>query len=162
MVSPMASPTPAARPHQRSNRNDRRGVSMQCSLPPILAHAAPDVQRDCGVRATLVAAPPRSRPAAPRIRGPAAVARSLDFQTVRRVHMNWKQLGFGLLLADFAAFTGWVIWQYGYIGLFQIALSNAAMVQVTTDLVIACSVGMFWIYNDARTRNVNPWPYLVT
>jgi len=76
--------------------------------------------------------------------------------------MNWKQLGFGLLLADFAAFTGWVIWQYGYIGLFQIGLSNAATVQLTVDLVIACTVGMFWIYNDARARNVNPWPYLVT
>lgn len=75
--------------------------------------------------------------------------------------MNWKQLGFGLLLADFAAFTGWVVWQYGYFGLFRVALSNGATVQVLIDLVIACSVGMFWIYNDAPKRNMNPWPYLV-
>lgn len=75
--------------------------------------------------------------------------------------MNWKQLGLGLVLADFAAFTGWVVWQYGYVGLFEAALANAATTQVTIDLVIACSIGMFWIWNDARARNVNPWPYLV-
>lgn len=75
--------------------------------------------------------------------------------------MNWKQIGFGLLLADFAAFTGWVVWQYGYVGLFQMALANGATIQVMIDLVIACSVAMFFIYNDARARNLNPWPYLV-
>jgi hypothetical protein len=76
--------------------------------------------------------------------------------------MNWKQIGFGLVLADFAAFTGWVVWQYGYVGLFEMAMANAATIQVSIDLVLACSVAMYWIWNDARARNVNPWPYLVT
>ena len=75
--------------------------------------------------------------------------------------MNWKQIGLGFLLADFAAFTGWVVWHYGYVGIFALALANGATLQVTIDLVIACSVAMFFIYNDARARNVNPWPYLV-
>lgn len=75
--------------------------------------------------------------------------------------MSWKQIGLGLLLANFAAFTGWVIWQYGYVGIFALALANGATIQVTIDLVIACSVAMFFIYHDARARNVNPWPYLV-
>jgi hypothetical protein len=75
--------------------------------------------------------------------------------------MNWKQLGLGLVLADFAAFTGWVVWQYGYVGLFEAALANAATIQVTVDLVFACAIGMYWVYDDARARNVNPWPYLV-
>ena len=42
-----------------------------------------------------------------------------------------------------------------------VALANGATIQVTIDLVIACSVAMFFIFHDARARNVNPWPYLV-
>jgi len=75
--------------------------------------------------------------------------------------MNWKRIGFGLLLADFAAFTGWVVWQYGYVGLFDAAVANAATTQVLIDLVVACSIGMYWIWTDARARRLNPWPYLV-
>jgi hypothetical protein len=76
--------------------------------------------------------------------------------------MNWKQIGLGLVLADFAVFTGWVLWQYGYVGLLDAALANAATLQVGIDLVLACAIGSYWVYNDARARNVNPWPYLIT
>ena len=75
--------------------------------------------------------------------------------------MSLKQIGIGLVLADFTAFTAYVVYQYGYVGLFDLALANAATIQVALDLVIALSLVTLWMWNDARGRGVSAVPYLI-
>ncbi len=75
--------------------------------------------------------------------------------------MNWKSLLIAVVLLDFLALTGLALWETGYIGLFEFQLANWAGVQVLVDLVIACALIALWMYQDARRRGVNPWPYLV-
>jgi len=75
--------------------------------------------------------------------------------------MNLKQIGIGIVLADFVAFSAYVVYQYGYVGLFKLALSNAAMIQVSLDLTIALTLVTLWMWRDARERGVSIVPYLV-
>ena len=74
--------------------------------------------------------------------------------------MNLKQIGIGLVLADFVAFSAYVVYQYGYVGLFEQALTNTATIQVSLDLVIALSLVSLWMWRDARERGVSVVPYL--
>jgi hypothetical protein len=75
--------------------------------------------------------------------------------------MNWKTIGLVVLLADFVAFTAWVVAEYGYVGIFAAALTNAATMQIGVDLVVALSLACVWMRADARARNVSSTPYLV-
>lgn len=75
--------------------------------------------------------------------------------------MNLKQIGIGLVLADFIALTAYAIWQHGYLAFFDVAVMNAITVQLSVDLVIALSFVAAWMWTDARRRGVSPLPYLV-
>jgi hypothetical protein len=74
--------------------------------------------------------------------------------------MNWKRLGIGLLLADFSAFTAWVIWQHGYVSFLQLPLQSPVALQVAIDLVIALGITSAFVWRDARARGVSPLPFL--
>ncbi|HXG18981.1 MAG TPA: DUF2834 domain-containing protein [Methylomirabilota bacterium] len=74
--------------------------------------------------------------------------------------MNAKQLGLEVLLLAFSAFTGYALYQYGYIGLFEQALLNAATIQVFLDLTIALSLVLLWMWQDARKHGIAPLPYV--
>ena len=75
--------------------------------------------------------------------------------------MNVKQIGIGILLADFVALTAYAVWQYGYIAFFELATMNAVTVQVSIDLVIALAMVSLWMVRDARARGTSAVPYLV-
>jgi hypothetical protein len=75
--------------------------------------------------------------------------------------MNAKQIGLSLVLADFLALTAYALYQYGYVGFFEVAFSNAVGIQLLTDLVIALSFFISWMIPDARARGISPAPYLV-
>ena len=75
--------------------------------------------------------------------------------------MNLKQIGLLFVLADFTAFTAYVVYHYGYIGLFEAAMANAATLQVLFDLVLALTFFLVWMRNDARERGINMLPYAV-
>ena len=75
--------------------------------------------------------------------------------------MNLKQIGLGLVLADFVALTGYAIWRHGYLAFFDVHAMNAISLQVFVDLVIALSLVSMWMWRDARARGVSPVPYLV-
>lgn len=74
--------------------------------------------------------------------------------------MNWKQIGLGIVLADFAALNAYVVYQYGYVGFWELATANAATVAVLVDLVIALGLVTAWLWQDARDRGVSPLPYV--
>lgn len=74
---------------------------------------------------------------------------------------NWKKILVALLFADFAALTGYVVYQYGYIGFWKIALSNMVTIQILVDLTIALLFVTGLMIKDARERGVNVMPYLL-
>ena len=85
--------------------------------------------------------------------------------------MNIKQIGIGLILADFVALTAYAIWQYGYAAFFDLATMNAITVQVSVkwalnkrlhDVNASKGWGLFhwvpgpmtwWIPRDMRTHD---------
>ena len=69
--------------------------------------------------------------------------------------MNAKQLGLLLVLADFAGLEAYAVWQYGYVGVFQLVLANAATVVAFADLCIALGLVMLWMWGDARERGIS-------
>lgn len=75
--------------------------------------------------------------------------------------MNSSQLTVGMILVVFSAFSAYVVQEYGYLGLFEHALTNAATVQVLLDLTIALSLVIIWMWRDAQKQGIAPLPYLL-
>lgn len=65
-----------------------------------------------------------------------------------------------LVIAAFGAYSGYVLLEVGYLGLWQAAFANVATTQVILDLVIIGSLACLWIVSDARKTGRNPWPYV--
>ncbi|MBK8018852.1 MAG: DUF2834 domain-containing protein [Betaproteobacteria bacterium] len=61
----------------------------------------------------------------------------------------------------FGALSAVALWQHGYVAIFAMQFQNAATAQVLADLVIALSLVMIWLWQDARTRGRNPGPWIV-
>ena len=73
--------------------------------------------------------------------------------------MNARTL---LVLVLFLALSGVTVValrDHGYLGLFQYQLMSSAGWQVLLDLVVACVLGILWMFDDARRVGRNPWPY---
>lgn len=66
-----------------------------------------------------------------------------------------------LVLIPFSALSAAALWQVGYLGLFTPHFVNYGTWQVLIDLVIAVSLGMYWIWLDAHKTGRNPWPWLL-
>ncbi len=75
--------------------------------------------------------------------------------------MNAKQLGLLVLLLDFAGLEAYAVWHYGYVGVFEMAVANAATTVLFVDLSIALGLVMLWMWQDARARGASILPYLV-
>ena len=48
---------------------------------------------------------------------------------------------------------------HGYLGFFEALVSSTAGVLVFTDLVIALTLAMLWMWSDAQERGLPFWPY---
>jgi hypothetical protein len=66
-----------------------------------------------------------------------------------------------LVLAAFLALNGVVLVRFGYPGFFETATSNPVVLQFFVDLTISLSLVGIWIYRDARSLDLSPWPFLV-
>lgn len=64
------------------------------------------------------------------------------------------------VLAAFGAYSGYVMWQVGYFGIWQAGFANAAALQVLLDLVIVCALASVWMIVDARARGLAAWPFV--
>lgn len=75
--------------------------------------------------------------------------------------MNAKQIGPGIVLADFAGLTAYAVYEYGYLGFFDALPGNLVGIQVFVDLCIALTLIAVWMWRDARERGISAAPYLV-
>jgi hypothetical protein len=75
--------------------------------------------------------------------------------------MNARSVALAIVIALFGMLTAEALLDVGYIGIFTSHLDSWAGMQVLTDLVIACTLIIVWMHQDARARGVNPWPYIV-
>ena len=75
--------------------------------------------------------------------------------------MNARVALLGIVLVGFAVLTGYALLDVGYAGIFAAGMHNSGAIQIFVDLVIVCSLACIWMFFDGRTRQVNPWPYIV-
>lgn len=75
--------------------------------------------------------------------------------------MNAKQILLGLVLLDFTGLTAYAVYSYGLSGFFAAVTANAATVCASADLVIALSLIMVWMWQDARDRGWSPITYVL-
>ena len=74
--------------------------------------------------------------------------------------MKLKQILLALVLIDFTAFTGYVLYEFG-LGWIEVALSNTVSTLLFVDLCIALTMVMVWMVGDAREKGITVWPYIV-
>lgn len=74
--------------------------------------------------------------------------------------MTFKTLALATILVGFSALTFHGIQVHGYVGFFDALGSTTAGITVFVDLVIALSLVIFWMWDDARERSLPVWPYL--
>jgi len=72
-----------------------------------------------------------------------------------------KTLLLTIVLAAFSALTFYAIGTYGYVGYFQVLLSNLASVHVSADVLIALTLVFVWMSIDAKERGLPFWRYAV-
>jgi hypothetical protein len=70
------------------------------------------------------------------------------------------RIGLGLVLLAFADLNAYVVWQYGYMGFWQLITANTATIAALVDLTIALTLVTVWMWRDARRRGVSLMPYL--
>lgn len=63
-------------------------------------------------------------------------------------------------LLAFGAYSAWVMWDFGYLGIWRAGFANAAALQVLLDLVIACLLICGWMVADARSKGLTAWPFV--
>lgn len=74
--------------------------------------------------------------------------------------LNLKKLLLIDILLVFGAYSGWVMWNIGYFGIWQAGLATPGSAQVLADLVICALLICAWMLQDARSRGGNAWPYV--
>ncbi len=75
--------------------------------------------------------------------------------------MSKMQMILALVLVDFAAFTGWTIYNEGIVDAFAFLGEHLWTMQVGIDLVLAITFITVWMWRDARKRGVNPIPWVL-
>ena len=75
--------------------------------------------------------------------------------------MRERTLVLSVVLVAFAAFSAYVVWEHGVIGLMERCFDNSATTLAVVDMTIALALVMTWILRDAKERGVSPIPYVV-
>lgn len=72
-----------------------------------------------------------------------------------------KRIVLTIVLIAFLALTASAVWQHGYLGIFTSQFETLAGMQALVDLVIAVSLFLVWMWQDAKAAGRNPWPWLL-
>ncbi len=73
--------------------------------------------------------------------------------------MQRSLIVFTLIL--FGALSAIALWQSGYWGILALHFQSVGEGQVLADLVIALSLTMVWMWQDAKAIGRNPWPWII-
>jgi Terpene cyclase DEP1 len=65
-----------------------------------------------------------------------------------------------LTLLAFGALSAAALWQHGYWGILAPHFQTFGGAQVLVDLVIALTLFMVWMWQDARATGRNVWPWI--
>ena len=65
-----------------------------------------------------------------------------------------------LVLSACGAYSLYVMWDFGYLGIWRAGFANAAALQILLDLVITCGLIAGWMIADARGRGLKAWPFV--
>ncbi len=66
-----------------------------------------------------------------------------------------------ITLVLFGALTTAALWQHGYWGILAPHFQSFGGGQVFTDLVIALTLVMVWMWRDAKASGRNVWPWII-
>jgi hypothetical protein len=66
----------------------------------------------------------------------------------------------GLTLFLFGVLTAITLWHHGYTGVVMYQMQTFAGQQVFSDLSIALTLIMVWMFQDARNLKRNPWGWI--
>lgn len=75
--------------------------------------------------------------------------------------MPWLKPLLWLVALAFGAFSSWVLWQIGFLGIWQGGFANLGSTQITLDLIITCAVAMGFAVRDCRAQGRAWWPWAV-
>lgn len=64
------------------------------------------------------------------------------------------------ILVPFSILTALALWTHGYWGIFKPQLESLAGGQVLLDLAIALTLVLVWMWQDAKTKGRNIWPWI--
>ena len=65
-----------------------------------------------------------------------------------------------VVLVLFGALSAFALREHGYVGIFLSPLGSLASTQIFFDLVIALSLVMVWMWQDAKATGRNVWPWI--
>ena len=64
-------------------------------------------------------------------------------------------------LVLFGALSAAALWHHGYFGIFALHFQTFGGMQVLTDLVIALTLVLVWMWRDAKATGRNIWPWII-
>ena len=75
--------------------------------------------------------------------------------------MNFKLFSVVAVFAVFSIYSALIIFDHGYTGFIELALTGGWAMQVFIDLCIALTLFIIWMFGDSKDRGLPFWPYLV-
>ncbi len=66
-----------------------------------------------------------------------------------------------IVLALFGALSALALWQHGFWGILAPHFQSSGGAQVFVDLVIALTLVMIWMWNDAKATGRRAWPWII-
>lgn len=64
-------------------------------------------------------------------------------------------------LALFGLLSAIATKEYGYLGIFMSPLQSLASMQIFADLLIALTLVLIWMWQDAKASGRNIWPWII-
>lgn len=74
--------------------------------------------------------------------------------------MTTRAIGLLAAIIAFGALSAKALADHGYWGIIAPHFETFGAAQVLTDLVILAVLACVWMVSDARTRGLNPWPFV--
>jgi hypothetical protein len=85
----------------------------------------------------------------------------LELGQLQEVAMSGRLMLLLAIIAAFGALSALALVDVGYLGIIKPHFKSWGGAQVFTDLVILAVLSCFWMVDDARTRGLTAWPFVV-